>query len=264
MNTRARALAIANIFAVALTVVVPLAQERNAPQMGASDSEAQGRALQEIAQLFDSGRYDAVVRKVDEFTAKYTTSIENTGALFLKADSQYHLGQTDAAIQGYESTLAKVEAIASNVNQRRVVLPPGSVASGAKPARCRRGASGGRPPARSSARRRSESPGSAPTSSSATSSSSGEVGRPRLWACPRSGHRARLPHVLSRIDVHVRIGVRGLGAHDAPAPKCLCACEDDLAPSSRRTAAWGLLTVGDERDVLDVPRAERVHGVHDR
>jgi predicted Zn-dependent protease/predicted negative regulator of RcsB-dependent stress response len=119
MSIRVRTLAIGNIFAAALAVVATLAQERNASQIGARESEPQARALQEIAELFDSGRHDEVVRKVDGFIAKYTTSIENAGALFFKAESQYQLGQIDAAIQGYESTLAKLETIASNVNQRR-------------------------------------------------------------------------------------------------------------------------------------------------
>jgi predicted Zn-dependent protease/predicted negative regulator of RcsB-dependent stress response len=118
MNILDKAFPIPTILAVALAVVVSLVQERNAPQMGRSDSEAQGRALQEIDQLFDAGRYDAVVGKADEFIAKYTTSIENASALFYKAESQYRLGQTDAAIQGYESGLATVEAIANNVKQR--------------------------------------------------------------------------------------------------------------------------------------------------
>ena len=35
-------------------------------------------------------------------------------------------------------------------------------------------------------------------------------------------------------------------------------------PRARPYVAWGLLTLGDERDVLDVRLAERVHGAHDR
>ena len=96
-------------------------QEAVPPQQGLAareSSEASNRALEEIARFYD-GQHGVVVANVDQFMAGHATTLENVAALFFKAESEFQLGRTAAAVESYQSALARVEALANNVTQRR-------------------------------------------------------------------------------------------------------------------------------------------------
>ena len=91
----------------------------NAIQGPVRESETSDRALQEIGRLFYDGQHGAVVNKVDRFRAAHALALENIGAEFFKAESQFQLGQIDAAVRTYQSALASAETLANNVTRRR-------------------------------------------------------------------------------------------------------------------------------------------------
>lgn len=78
----------------------------------------EGAAYEEITDAFYAGEDERVIEAVDRFFEKYPISGENVSVLLWKAESQYRLGRTDAALATYTHALTKVESLTNNVTLR--------------------------------------------------------------------------------------------------------------------------------------------------
>ena len=85
---------------------------------GAWFMSREGAALEEITDAYYAGEDSSVVEAVDRFLERYPLSADNVSVLLWKAEAQYHLGKTDAAIATYADALAKVERLTNNITRR--------------------------------------------------------------------------------------------------------------------------------------------------
>ena len=76
----------------------------------------EGAALNAITNAYDGGDNRAVVEQVDRFFTRYEISNDNAWALLWKAEAQYQLGETDAALDTWANALAKIESLTNNVS----------------------------------------------------------------------------------------------------------------------------------------------------
>jgi tetratricopeptide (TPR) repeat protein len=116
----ARMLGLALLAVVAAGLVAGIASGRRADRAGALAYEVL-RAVGAQVSAVPSGKGDttfatdaerqrAVIAEADRTLAEYPSTPSGRLALLMKADAQYRLGETDAAIAGYERYLAEVPA----------------------------------------------------------------------------------------------------------------------------------------------------------
>ncbi|MGH9241621.1 MAG: hypothetical protein ACRD3G_26535, partial [Vicinamibacterales bacterium] len=75
-------------------------------------------AFEEISRAYYDGENQRVIDAVDRFFEKYPTSADNASVLLWKAEAQYQLGQTDAALATYRGALTRLESLTNNVSLR--------------------------------------------------------------------------------------------------------------------------------------------------
>jgi predicted Zn-dependent protease/predicted negative regulator of RcsB-dependent stress response len=75
-------------------------------------------AFEEIARAYYAGEHELVIEAVDRLLEKQTISDENASVLLWKAESQYRLGQRDAALSTYRQALTHLERLTNNVALR--------------------------------------------------------------------------------------------------------------------------------------------------
>jgi predicted Zn-dependent protease/predicted negative regulator of RcsB-dependent stress response len=122
LGTRARVLYTTALLTALMVGGSVLAQRSEIPQNGRPASGASSSvqsALEEIARLFYNGEHTVVVERVDQFVKANAASLEGVTALFMKAESLYHLGRINAAADTYRDALPKIDAITNNVSRRR-------------------------------------------------------------------------------------------------------------------------------------------------
>ena len=78
----------------------------------------EGAALLAITNAYEDGEEAVVIERVDRFFRKYRVSDSNAWALLWKAESQYRLGERDAALETWQDGLAKIESVTNNVTLR--------------------------------------------------------------------------------------------------------------------------------------------------
>lgn len=85
---------------------------------GAWFMSREDQAIEEITQAYYDGENQRVIDAVDRFLEKYPISGENAAVLLWKAEAQYQLGQTDAALATYRGALTRLESLSNNVSLR--------------------------------------------------------------------------------------------------------------------------------------------------
>ena len=65
------------------------------------------QAVADVSRLFYDGHYAQVVSSVDRFIATHPTSLETVAAMLMKAESQYRLDDSAAAVRIYQEALVQ-------------------------------------------------------------------------------------------------------------------------------------------------------------